>query len=326
MAREQAVKSLRGACRVIQGWAAKKEKLIKRPEWGNVNFEDIRNEIETAFRLAEEIVRLPIQMVDDGAVWEMEREFSGIGERFKRIDEYEMERDEEVRDREKIASGVRFGVRNVANCLAPWVWILVYREGVETPEYLRKIRIEAEGEERKIKGIVEAARAAAGEAGAAEFTEEFRKEGEKAKWRSMGWLVATVFLGVLGVWFSIDLMGRASDVPRNVWEAVYVVGGRAFVLSVFFYSVVWSGRVTLANMNLEAANKHRAVSLQTLKAFAAATNDAGVKDAVVLEAARAAFENTPNGFIRRDGADNGARLRALEVVTSVKRVGGGVSE
>lgn len=326
MAREEAVKSLREACRGIQGWVSKKEELIKRPEWGDMNFEDIRNDIETAFWLAEEISRLPIQMVDDNEVWKMKEGMSSIQEWFKRLEEFGMEQVEKEGDRERIANGIRFGVQKVVNCLAPWEGILRYREGVETPEYLRKIRVEAEGEERKIKGIVEAARAAAGEAGAAEFTEEFRKEGEKARCRSRRWLVGAACLAVVGVCLSIFWIGRLGDVPRNVWEAIYVVGGRAFVLSMLFYSVVWSGRVALANMNLEAANKHRAVSLQTLKAFAAATNDVGVKDAVVLEAARAAFENTPNGFIRRDGADNGARLRALEVLTSVKRVGGGVSE
>ena len=72
-------------------------------------------------------------------------------------------------------------------------------------------------------------------------------------------------------------------------------------------------------MHLANVNKHRAVSLQTLQAFHKAAEDPAVKDAVVLEAARAVYENVPSGYIGRQATEQGGNGRMLEVVRGANR-------
>ena len=91
-------------------------------------------------------------------------------------------------------------------------------------------------------------------------------------------------------------------------------------ISVLFYAAIWSGRIVLANMHLASVNKHRAVSLQTLQAFHHAAEDPAAKDAVVLEAARAVYENVPSGYIgRQQTAEHGGHGRTLEIIRSAGR-------
>ena len=114
------------------------------------------------------------------------------------------------------------------------------------------------------------------------------------------------------------MFGLLGEVPNNVWEAIYGLGGRIIAISVLFYAAVWSGRIVLANMHLASVNKHRAVSLQTLQAFHKSAEDPAAKDAVVLEAARAVYENVPSGYIGRQPAEGGAGMRTLELIRNAR--------
>ncbi len=171
---------------------------------------------------------------------------------------------------------------------------------------------------KEINEIVQATREAAGEVGAAKFTDEFRSEAENVEKRSKRWLWPTGILAALALILSI-LLGLLGEAPTNTWEAVYRLGGRVIAISVLFYAAVWSSRVVLANMHLASVNKHRAVSLQTLRAFRQAVEDSAVKDAVVLEAARAVYENVPSGYIGRQATEQGANARMIEVIRGANR-------
>ena len=185
---------------------------------------------------------------------------------------------------------------------------------------LQEIKTYETTQRNEIDKAVQAARAAAGKAGAAEFTHEFREEAIAVEKRSKRWLWPTGIFSVLALVLSVLLIFELlGDAPANVWEAVYGLGGRVIAISVLFYAAVWSGRVVLANMHLASVNKHRAVSLQTLQAFHKAAEDSAAKDAVVLEAARAVYENVPSGYIGRQATGQGTGGRTFEVIRSADR-------
>ena len=66
-------------------------------------------------------------------------------------------------------------------------------------------------------------------------------------------------------------------------------------------------------------NKHRAISLQTLQAFHKSADDPAAKDAVVLEAARAVYENFPTGYIARQASQQVGAARTLEIIKNANR-------
>ena len=177
----------------------------------------------------------------------------------------------------------------------------------ETKEYVQHTRDE-------IESVLQVARTQSGKAGAAVFTREFEAEAKAAKTRSVCWLIPTGILALAALVLSILFMfGLFIGVPTNsesesamsMFELVYAIGGRVISISVLFYAAIWSGRVALANMHLSSVNKHRAISLVTLQAFQEAVDDHAARDAVVLEAARAVYENVPSGYIGRQSGEHG---------------------
>ena len=122
---------------------------------------------------------------------------------------------------------------------------------------------------------------------------------------------------------ALIVFGVLGDIPANAWEAAYRLGGRVILISVLFYAAVWSSRLALANLHLASVNKHRAMSLQSLKAFLHAAEDAGTRDSVVLEAARAAYESVPSGYIGQQAAGQVGPARMVEIIKGAARTSQG---
>ena len=198
-------------------------------------------------------------------------------------------------------------------------WSIKAKEiGADMTRMMQDVRDQTDKGMKDIRSSVDAARAAAGEAGAAEFTHEFRRESEIVEKRAKIWLWPTAILSLIALTLSfLFSFGIFSGSTQTVWDAVYGLGGRVIAISVLFYASVWSGRIVLANMHLANVNKHRAVSLQTLQAFRQAAEDTSTKDAVVLEAARAIYENVPSGYIGRQAADQNMGSRTVEFIRGI---------
>ena len=217
--------------------------------------------------------------------------------------------------------------------LGTWLPLLALRSGnidnlaartkqlnAEATAVLQDAQRQATAELREIEKIKQAAREAAGEAGAAEFTREFRDEAGEARIRAWWWLGVTAVLAITTLTMPVlIILGWIGTPPTDVWEAAYMTGWRVIAIAVLFYAATWAGRIALANMNLASVNKHRGMSLQTLQAFHRAAEDPAAKDAVVLEAARAVYENVPTGYIARQPAQQGGGVRTLELIKNANR-------
>jgi hypothetical protein len=78
---------------------------------------------------------------------------------------------------------------------------------------------------------------------------------------------------------------------------------------------LWCGKCYKALTHLVIVNRHRALGLRTLQAFANAAADAQTKDAVLLEATRSIFGNVPTGYV--DVANVDSDHKVVEIVRSV---------
>lgn len=342
MAGEDRVRGLERFCSEITKLTPKKDSFIRRPEWGDLNFDIIENDIETVFWIVEEINKLPMHILTDNIIQNATTNLAHVKHIFDRIDGFKISKGDSSSSRDEISIELRRHVQNIISGIGIWLPFLALRAGEienrtskirdvsdrtanllrETESYATTQRQQIDESVQAARVAADAARAVAGEAGAAEFTDEFRKEADVRERRSKRWLWLTGFFSLCALGLSIAVMfgwGWFGDTPTNVWEAVYRLGGRVIAISVLFYAAVWSGRIALANMNLASVNRHRAVSLQTLKAFHKSVEDPAAKDAVVLEAARAVYENVPSGYIGRQATGPGAGSRTLEVIRGANR-------
>ena len=333
MANESQVKELESACAAIGKLAPKKASFINRSPWGEINFESIKNDIETVFWIVEEIGKLPTHILPENVVSNSIACLHEIKGVFEQIDSFSIAQGDPSSSRDNIAINLKQQIQTLMSEIGIWLPVLALRAGeiqnwvsqtretsTQASQILQEIKTYETTQRNEIDKAVQAARAAAGKAGAAEFTHEFREEAIAVEKRSKRWLWPAGIFSVLALALSVLLIfGLLGDAPANVWEAVYGLGGRVIAISVLFYAAVWSGRVVLANMHLASVNKHRAVSLQTLQAFHKAAEDSAAKDAVVLEAARAVYENVPSGYIGRQATGQGTGGRTFEVIRSADR-------
>ena len=333
MVNESQVKELENACAEIGKLAPKKASFINRSQWGEINFESVKSDMENVFWIVEEIGKLPTHVLPENVVSNSITYLHEIKNVFEKIDSFSIAQGDPSSSRDNIATNLRQQIQTLMSEIGIWLPVLALRAGeiqnwvsqtretsTQASQILQEIKTYETTQRNEIDKAVQAARAAAGEAGAAEFTHEFRKEVDAVEKRSKQWLwptgVFSAFALALSVLLMLGLLGAA---PTDTWEAVYKLGGRVIAISVLFYAAVWSGRVVLANMHLASVNKHRAVSLQTLQAFHKAAEDPAAKDAVVIEAARAVYENVPSGYIGRQATGQGTGARTLEVVRSADR-------
>ena len=333
MANETCVRELENACEAIAELASKRGQFIERSQWGEITFREIRNDIETVFWLVEETKKLPIYALPDHIAQNTTAHFSNIKNIFDEIDGFTISQGDPSSLRNDISYRLVQEIQNAMSSIGIWLPVLALRAGeienwaakmqetsINVTKILQEIGEYTNERRDEIDELVRAARAAAGEAGAAEFTDEFRKEAKTVEKRGKRWLWPTGIFSASALVLSVLLMlGLLGEPPTNTWDAVYRLSGRVIAISVLFYAAVWAGRIVLANMHLASVNRHRAVSLQTLQAFHKAAEDSTAKDAVVLEAARAVYENVPSGYIGRQVTGQSANARTLEVIKGVSR-------
>lgn len=336
MADVETTQQLLAACEMIGEFKPRKEELIRRRQWGDINFEMIVGEIETVFWFAEEMKNLPVNIIPNGIVTNATQRLTNIHGILAEIDRFSLSGQPEAA-RDDISNRLKGELENAISHIGLWLPLLALRAGeienwagrmrninAEATATMEETRSRIEADLKEIEEIKQAARAAAGEAGAAEFTREFRDEAGAVETRGRWWLIPTAAFGAAALGMAgLIILGLLGEPPSNAWEAVYNTGGRFIAIAVLFYAAAWSGRIVLANMHLASVNKHRAISLQTLQAFLKSAEDPVARDAVVLEAARAVYENVPSGYIGRHTSQPGGNSRILEIIKNANR---GVAE
>ena len=332
MADSSHVDQLKKMCRQIGEFKPDSSRLIKRAEWGEVTFESIENQVELVFWLVEQLNQLPIQVVPDQNIIDLTSRLQRMSQHFSRIDQFKISSRDSLSLHHQIARDFKQEFDQFMMAIGLWIPLLAMKAGdfesltakmrefsVQGDKVIEELLKKAKSSREEVESIVQTARATAGEAGAAEFTHEFRKEAEAAEKRAKLWLLPACSLAFLALGLSFLLIfGLLGKNPTTMIEAAYGLGGRVIAILVLFYAAIWSGRLVLANFHLASLNRHRAVSLQTLQAFHKAAEDKAAKDAVVLEAARAVYENVPSGYIGHAESDRGS-TRMLEIVRSISK-------
>lgn len=236
------------------------------------------------------------------------------------IDQFSLDEGHSKNERTSIQTNLESALQSLLVDAGPWASTMALRLA-ENPasdahrhlDRIKQIHNDARQNAREIDSALDAAREAAAEAGAAVFTEDFKKEAARLSINAKLWLFPAVILAGTAIAETVRIVFFA-DAPSGGWEWAFQMGGRIFGLSLLTYAASWCGRVSLANFHSAAVNRHRAASLRTLQAFRQSAADISTKDAVVLEAARAVYENVPTGYLGKPSSDGQPTGRTLEVL------------
>ena len=328
MADSAHIEELLQRCREIAAYFADgHDSMIERRDWGVLNFKAAETTLERVRQLVTLVMELPHDLTPDRFLTQASQSLGSISSVMQRIDDFDAENSTGA-DRDQLVQELTQLNQETLSNLGTWLSIAGMLSGrlqawtAEAKQTRDNLEV-ALGDARKyvteqrdeIDRAVEAARAASAEAGAAAFTEDYRKEAKSRRSQGRIWIGVAAFFALLALGVAASVIfGWWIEKPENGLQLALNVGGRVMAFSLLLYATVWCGQVALANLHQESVNSHRANSIMTLQAFREAVGDPNVKDAVVLEAARATFENVPPGFVSKGADQSPGPLRILETV------------
>ena len=312
-----------------------KDQLITRTEWGTISLEEARQDFDRIYEIVNYLEVLPLKLLTIQALDAIKNEISNINTLFDQINKFTIESGNPATQRDQFINQVQAHADSLYTQASPWIPFLAYQKGdvSRNIETLTKSLKEAEGlissskeniskKEKEIADIITKAREASVAAGAAVFTEDFKRESSKQEERAKTWLWVTGGLALLTLLVAIT-MWHFTEPGLDKGQLWQKLGTKLIVLAVLISGTAWCGKIYKALMHQATVNNHRALSIQTLQAFAAAVKDPTMKDAVVLEATRAVFGNTPTGYVENNSSSSNSDIKLFEVAKNIMPKSGG---
>ncbi len=297
-------------------------RLIRRREWGEFHFEEIQSNIERTYRLAQQLINLPLERLLEKTIDNINALTRQVAVSFEHLDQFSLGISGNS-DKSYHVRSIQQSTNPFFETSAPWAAYLACQRG-DIDQNIEKITRSAKEVEKTVtaakKGasemeeIIAKAREASAKAGAAVFTKDFENVAGKMEKSAKIWLRGTIgaaFVTVvvaLGMWFWTE-----SGLDQG--QIFQKIGTKMVILAVLLTGTIWCGRNYRALKHLAIINNHRANSIRTLQAFSNAAAQTQTKDAVLMEATRAVFGNVPTGFIGQTSSDSD--LKVIEVARNI---------
>ena len=331
------VQVLKDQCtKIVAYFAEEHASMIERPEWGHPGFEAGRTAMGILSGIATLALKLPVEIAPAHSVGNALTSLSRVELVLRQIDQFNADHKTGA-DRQALIIDLNNSLESTIEAIGPWLTAVdaltgdyrgwkdeahaaladLQRKVKEFDGYASDQRTAIATARKAAQSASEeardAAQAAYAAAGAEAFTRDFLQEAENRHSQAKRWLWGSggfAFLALLmAAWI---IFGWGLDGWEQGWQGVAHLVGRVMGFSILLYATVWCSRIALANLHQEAVNKHRANSIMTLQAFRNAVSDPDIKDAVVLEAARATFENVPPGFVTKGTEQGVGSVRLLD--------------
>jgi hypothetical protein len=327
MAQEAEVKRLTQELDAIL--AFNKEELVRRPKWGEINFEEAQQDLNIIFDIVNHLRLLPLEYIPDNAITRIINEVTQTKAVLDRVDKFNIQVSNPPEQRRSSIQQIHSRVDELSNAASVWIPFLAYQKG-DVAKNIAKLT-EAVGDAKaiiseatthiaqkreEIEKIVHTAREAAGRAGVAVFTQDFKEESQKNETRATTWLRSTIILAAI----TLIIAGAMFYFPGSVGDdgtLVQKLGTKLAILVLLLSATAWCGRIYKALMHQATINRHRSLSLQTFQAFYTTAADDATKDAVLLQTTRSIFSDFGTGFVESHGGSSDSDIRVLEVIKSV---------
>lgn len=174
----------------------------------------------------------------------------------------------------------------------------------EAKGYLTTMKKEAEAFKKMLESYkvdaekaLQAVKDQAAEAGVATNAQIFLTDSENHAKTAKKWLTATIWASIITLVVAvIFVLISFIYKPESTAVAIQYVVSKLILLSTLSFGIFWSARNYKSSKHNETLNKHRANALMTFRAFVEGSSDQQIKEAILLQAAQAAFVNRPTGF------------------------------
>lgn len=292
--------------------------FLHRSEWGEINFTAMEQWLAEARKTWKDLASTELLLMGQANVQTLESLLQGVEQCVELIEEFSIGEGEARNQRDSIAIGLIGSQEQLMNHVVPWIGFLMYRQGdisgkleevrrasteaqatlnekfkeMESEQAAHRARMEQDA--AQVKKLKEEVSQTAQELGVGTFTEDFANQAEESAKTSKKWLWATIVLATSAVGVILATGMAAFRAGGEVqWTVMAVAAGGTGLL---VYITSWCGRMYKATKHQELTNRHRALSLKTVQAFAGAAQSSEAKEAVLLGAAKCIFEGRSTGL------------------------------
>lgn len=327
MANDENIQALKSAIEELLTY--KEKELIKRPEWGEINFEQFEFSFQRLWEIVEHLNVLPTEYLIDTVAKNTSARLLEVKNKLDGIDQFSLTGTNPTQTRDQLGNQLNQLIDQLYNAIAIWIPFLAYQKGdvskniqelsstvEKANKEVEKAKEDIEKKHNQIDDIITKAREASATAGAAVFTEDFLTESEELNNNSWKWLIATIGLAILTAIVAVYMWFEAPEklTENHIW---LIISTKLTIFILLFSATIWTGKIYRALKHQAFINKRRALGLKTFQAFSSAASDDQVKDAVLMETTRSIFANGPTGFIDSHQANGEADAKVIEVVKSV---------
>lgn len=324
MAQNEQVDRLHQICRDCMSKSV--DELVTNPDWGIINFEAARIKLELAFRLFNDLIRLPVGILPEGSINNIVNSIEALSAYINEVKNFNTLKGNAGERRDGIIANLSAQIDTFYTEAQHWIPYLAYQQGdvqkhledlsgaVEQADHiLSSTKQETEAKKTEIHEIVVAAREASASAGVAHFSSDFMAESEKLEKSAKWWLWATG--GLTLVTLLIAFMFLRTDQPSDMLSVIYHTTTKLIILGTLITASIWCGKIYRAQRHQITTNRHRANSIKTFQAFNKAASDDAARDAVLLETTRAIFGSSPSGYLEQEtsGSSN-EQTRVIELL------------
>ncbi len=154
-------------------------------------------------------------------------------------------------------------------------------------------------ESQKIEAekALQAVKDQAAEAGVATNAQIFLTDSGSHAETAKKWLIATIASAIVTLIVAVSFVFISFMYkPETTAAAIQYVVSKLILLSTLSFGIFWCARNYKSSKHNETLNKHRANALMTFRAFVEGSGDNRIKEAILLQAAQAAFVNRPTGY------------------------------
>jgi hypothetical protein len=305
------------------------DKLVSNVNWGTINFEAARTDLNLLFNLCNHIIALPISILPNSVADAFSASITQAGQTIQLIRTFDIESASPTGQRDQIIAQVKQFAEHLLVTTQSWIHFLAYQKGdiqknidalsqavKDANKILDGSKKEVAEKSDQITEIVTAAREASASAGVGVFTRDFEGQATSLEGVAKRWLWATIGLAVVTLIaaFASFFFPIAKDASNA--QIVQYMTSKLVVLLVLITATVWCGRIYKALKHQVTVNSHRANSLKTFQAFVKAASDDNTRDAVLLETTRSIFSFSPSGYLESNDASPDTTTKVLEIFKS----------
>lgn len=305
--------------------------LVKHKDWGAINFEICRPEIERVYQALNQFKLLPVELLPDQQIQQIINALKPFKETLLAIKGFKIEVGSPTAERDNLSAQIKAQADTFFNASHLYIPYLAYQKGdvqrniseltrsvEDAAKLVENTKIAITNRHNEMEGIISAAREASASVGVAHFSADFQSESNALESSAKNWLIATALAAGITFAVAIGVLFITVEKDATAGQVLQLFTSKVVILGLLITATVWCGRMYKAAKHQSSVNKHRSNALRTFQAFTRAASDDGIRDAVLMETTKSIFAITPSGYLDGESLPDGG-AKVVEVVRNASQ-------